>query len=522
MTPPLHPPPAPRADARLQIGHWRVDEAADALSLDGRTVKLEPRTMRLLLALAARPGQVIGSEELLATVWPGLVVTGQSLYQAIGELRQILRADARTGDFIVNVPRKGYRLVAPVARQDAGLPTVAVLPFRDMGLAPGLAFLPETLLGGLILELSRQPDLLPLARGTMQACTGDARPLSRLASELGARYVVDGTLAQWSDALHVECEFVDAATGTVVASEAFSLPEGHWPVLAATVVGRLARTARLEITQHAVRAEPAEASGALVLAMRAWVELYGRPQTRASNDRAWALAAEALTHDDHLGAAWNALAYCEWRAAQYGWSDQAWAPLLAQAVAHAQRATELAPADPDGHYTLGLSTYTVGELERAEASLRHCLAISASYAPAWGCLGLVRAVRGHPEETSALCERALQLSPREPLRAIWHWAEACALSMLGRDELAYERACLGVAANADFPSCHLAAAVSAWRLGRAEAARRHVAALRGGPATSAERLRRTMRALEAEPWASGFLADLQRAGLPAHDTESGG
>ena len=89
----------------MTIGRWRADPAADTLTLDERTVKLEPRTMRLLMALAERPGGVCASEALLDTVWPGVIVTGHSLYQAIGELRAVLKADTHTGEFITTVPR---------------------------------------------------------------------------------------------------------------------------------------------------------------------------------------------------------------------------------------------------------------------------------------------------------------------------------------------------------------------------------------------------------------------------------
>ena len=104
-------PPAP-----FEVGRWLVDPATDQITLDRKPVKLEPRTMRLLVTLAERPGTVYTSDALLDAVWPGVVVTGQSLYQAIGELRSVLKADTQTGDFIATVPRKGYRLIAPVAR----------------------------------------------------------------------------------------------------------------------------------------------------------------------------------------------------------------------------------------------------------------------------------------------------------------------------------------------------------------------------------------------------------------------
>lgn len=514
--------------APFTVGRWRVDPAIDAVELDGRVCKLEPRTMRLLTTLAARPGEVLGSQELLDAVWPGVIVTGQSLYQAVAALRAVLKADAATAGFIANVPRKGYRLVAPVGpvlrppAPGAAARSVAVLPFRDLGVAAGLSFLPEALLAGLIQELSRQPDLAPIARGTMLSYAGRRASPRTIADELGVRYVLDGTITQAGDELLIACEFVDAASDSVLASEAVQVPCARWPELAQRVTGRLARAARLQLSGHAARAAdaaPVEDLSALELAMRAWVELYGRPQNRETNDRAWHFAAGALRRDESVGAAWNALAFCEWRAAQYGWTDgggsgRGWAALLADAVAHAQRATSLAPSDPDGYYTLGLATHTSGEPARAEANLRHCIEISASYAPAYALLGLVRAVRGHPQETAAWCERAFALSPREPLRVVWHWTEAFAASLLGQEEKALERASLGIAANPDHPACYLVAAVSSLRLGHADDAARHVAALRRSAFSSIERLRRLLPPMRVEPWASAFLADLQAAGLP--------
>ncbi|CAN5631726.1 hypothetical protein BH09PSE5_BH09PSE5_46400 [soil metagenome] len=557
---------------RFMVGRWLADTAIDTLTLDGRTVKLEPRTMRLLAALAERPGEVCSSQDLLGKVWAGVIVTDQSLYQAVGELRSVLKADTVSGEFIATVPRKGYRLVAPVRRslppasgsgtgagpdsglnshshtgsgsgadsssgsdpvpassQSATLPstpttpptpaarTVAVLPFRDLGLSPSLSFLPETLLGDLVLELSRQPGLTTIARGTMLSYRGLAVSPRRIADDLKVRYVVDGAISLMGERLSISCDLIDASSDAVLASEALEVPAANWAELAQRVVGRLVRVWRLEVSEHAARAVDVggpERASALELAMRAWVELYCRPQNRETNDRAWTWAAEAVRRDASIGAAWNVLAYCEYRAVQFDWQEEHPDTVLADAVAHAERATALSPSDPDAHYTLGLVLFIAGELVRGQASLRHCLEISASYAPAYGLLALVVNAEGHPEQAFDLAARALALSPREPLRAIWHWGEACAASMLGREEDALAYASRGIAANPAFPPCYLAAVVAARRLGREDEAARFVSVLRTTAFSSVERVRERMHTLtRVEPWGSAFLAELLAAGL---------
>src|SRR5918994_3518294 len=103
-------------NAPFRLGEWQVDPALDQISRGPETVRLEPRTMRLLVRLAQTPGQVVSSRELLDTVWAGVVVGPASVYQAISQLRRLLGDTDPVPTFIVTVPRKGYRLIAPVQR----------------------------------------------------------------------------------------------------------------------------------------------------------------------------------------------------------------------------------------------------------------------------------------------------------------------------------------------------------------------------------------------------------------------
>lgn len=112
------------ANGPFQVGQWRVDPDLNQISCERETLRLEPRTMRLLVRLAATPGQVVSSRELLDTVWAGVVVGPASVYQAISQLRKLLGDTDPVPTFIATVPRKGYRLVAPVRRIDEPVPEV--------------------------------------------------------------------------------------------------------------------------------------------------------------------------------------------------------------------------------------------------------------------------------------------------------------------------------------------------------------------------------------------------------------
>lgn len=102
----------------LRIGAWRVASALDEISRDGATVKLEPRAMRLLLCLADHAGQVVSVDQLLDAVWKDVVVTPDSVYQAVAGLRRALGDTSKEPAYIANVLRRGYRLVASVAPWD--------------------------------------------------------------------------------------------------------------------------------------------------------------------------------------------------------------------------------------------------------------------------------------------------------------------------------------------------------------------------------------------------------------------
>ena len=115
---------------RLRIADWEVDPTLDEIRRGAEVVKLEPRKMQLLMALARRPGELVTTEELFDQVWKDVVVTQSSVYQSIAQLRRVLGDDTEAPRFIVTVPRKGYRLVAPVspvapAAADASLPETA-------------------------------------------------------------------------------------------------------------------------------------------------------------------------------------------------------------------------------------------------------------------------------------------------------------------------------------------------------------------------------------------------------------
>src|SRR5579863_8076904 len=103
------------AHSLLRIADLRVDPTLDEICKDGRTIKLEPKAMQLLLCLAERAGRVVSVDELLDVVWKDVVVGQDSVYAAVAALRRTLGDDPKKPRYIANVVRRGYRLIAPVS-----------------------------------------------------------------------------------------------------------------------------------------------------------------------------------------------------------------------------------------------------------------------------------------------------------------------------------------------------------------------------------------------------------------------
>src|SRR5580700_4884631 len=114
----------------LRVGAWRVDPRLGQISRQGEVIRVEARTMKLLLCLAERAGEVVSIDDLLNQVWSGVIVTPDSVYQAVASLRRLLGDDAKQPAYIATVPRLGYRLVASVR------PWVAEIDVQELGSPP--------------------------------------------------------------------------------------------------------------------------------------------------------------------------------------------------------------------------------------------------------------------------------------------------------------------------------------------------------------------------------------------------
>jgi len=255
----------------LLIGDWCVNPASGQISRDGQNVRVEARTMRLLICLANRAGEAVSIDELLEQVWAGVIVTPDSVYQTVALLRRLLGDDPKQPSYIATVPRLGYRMVAAVSpwvdkpaaprlsgvdwffviagaalslalvvgfflyakvrsnAQAASPPvstaaqnSVAVLPFLDLtSESMDQEYFADGMTEEIIDRLSKIPGLRVPPPTSSFTFKGKNMPITDIARSLGVAYVLDGSLRKSGSMMRVAARLVRADNGFVVWSETY-------------------------------------------------------------------------------------------------------------------------------------------------------------------------------------------------------------------------------------------------------------------------------------------------------------
>ncbi|HEX7137985.1 MAG TPA: winged helix-turn-helix domain-containing protein [Vicinamibacterales bacterium] len=250
---------------RLRVGAWCVNPAAGQISRNGETARLEARTMRLLLCLAERPGEVVSIEELLDQAWSGVIVGPDSVYQAVASLRRLLGDDSREPRYIATVPRLGYRMVATVGPWEEPRPadapgrralrrtsvvwaagaalcvaivlmlgsvasrttptkSIAVLPFLDLTEGMKEEEFADGMTEELIDRLSKIPGVQVPPPTSSFYFKGKKIPVADIARSLGVSYVLDGSVRKSGTRLRVAARLVRPNDGYVIWSESYDRP----------------------------------------------------------------------------------------------------------------------------------------------------------------------------------------------------------------------------------------------------------------------------------------------------------
>jgi TolB-like protein/Tfp pilus assembly protein PilF len=172
---------------------------------DGKVVALRQRSFTLLAALAAAPGAVVKAA-LMEAAWPDVTVEDGNLAVQIAALRKALGQRPDGEDWIVTVPRVGYRLLRDMGpHHELGgltLPLLAILPFHNLGGSEDERHVADGLVQDLVNALGRFRDFeLVDQKGGEQG------------RESRGRYVIEGGVRRTGGQLRITMQLVDGETG---------------------------------------------------------------------------------------------------------------------------------------------------------------------------------------------------------------------------------------------------------------------------------------------------------------------
>jgi TolB-like protein len=209
-----------------RFGPFLVDRRSACLRRDGVVVPLRPRTFDVLTYLTQHPGRLVPRTELIDECLAEPQCHAEFAAQCIKEIRHALHDDTQA--IIETVSKRGYLFALPVIAVDGNdaplsaeagesralplpdRPSIAVLPFDNMSGDPDQDYFADGISEDLITGLSRIRWLFVIARNSTFVYKGRAVDVRQVASKLGVRYVLEGSVRRAGQRLRVSAQLIDA------------------------------------------------------------------------------------------------------------------------------------------------------------------------------------------------------------------------------------------------------------------------------------------------------------------------
>ena len=522
----LEKPPA--AATRLRFGAFVLDLQRAELLREGVAVPLRPKAFALLALLAQQAGRMLPKEEILDTIWPGVVVTEDSLTQCVHELRTALGEHG--AGLVRTVPRRGYRFDGEVrsdasdvsdASLRAGAHSVPATNRRErlaawlggaltlgllaaLGILAGLrastpppanstpplsiVVLPlvnadggadwfsDALSNDLTTELGQVWGSFVISRETAFTYKGKAADPRVVARELGVRYVVQGSVRREGERVRMDLAMVDGRSGALHWSHQVDGNRARLQASMDEIAKQIARSLSVQMYrssgEHAATLKPDQVD-ADDIAMQGWA-VWFRGFTPENLREAGRLFEAAVARDPASIRGWGGVAVTNGIGAGIGWVADRRA-----AMARLQQASDrLQTLDSESLFAFlakGNLVYQNGDYEAALLVNAETAKRFPSHAPTQFSRGLDMMNLGRFDECIEPAKRALRLGPRDTFVGIWNWQIGTCHFMRGeyREAAQFARAAQQGGPKLPLPPLLLAASLA--REGNTEEARGIVA-----------------------------------------------
>jgi TolB-like protein/class 3 adenylate cyclase len=317
-------------------------------------------------------------------------------------------------------------------------PSIAVLPFQNMSGDPDQEYFVDGMVEEITTAISRLPCLFVIARNSSFAYKGKSPDLRQVGRELGVRYVLEGSVRKSGNRVRITGQLIDTTTGAHIWADRFDGAlddifemQDH---VASSVVGAIEPKLRQSEIERAGR-KPTESLDAYDFYLRALAQFH--KLAAESHSEAVRLASQALDIDPRCAPAAALIGYIYVMQVSQGWVrlDRA---RLAEIRDLAKRAVQDGRDDPDTLWMAALVIGFTGDAQTALSVVERALSLNPNSAHAWMQRGYIECFLNRPEPAVEALQRAMRLSPLDPLDYYFFGGLAMAALEAGRYEEAVE------------------------------------------------------------------------------------
>jgi TolB-like protein/DNA-binding winged helix-turn-helix (wHTH) protein/Tfp pilus assembly protein PilF len=334
----------------FKVGQWTVAPDLNSLERDGRTLRLEPKVMQVLLTLAEQPGEVVTKEELIHRVWAETFVTDDVLIRSISELRKAFGDNPREPTYIQTVAKGGYRILVPVisdgreqgrARRQNTMWQItlaafvvfaiaasaayyylrtnvrpasvmlAVLAFENLSGDPEQVYFSDGLTEEMTDQLGRlQPEQLRvIARTSSMRYKGSNKSIAEIGRELHADYVIEGSVRQEGGKVRISAQLIQVKDESELWTRSFDRDLSHILELQGEVAQAIVNEIKVKLTPSE-QARLASARPVNPEAHEAYLKgrYYWNKRTRSSLKKSVQYFEQAIAKDPSYAVAYAGLA----------------------------------------------------------------------------------------------------------------------------------------------------------------------------------------------------------------------
>ncbi|MGO4571456.1 adenylate/guanylate cyclase domain-containing protein [Microvirga sp. 2TAF3] len=353
---------------------------------------------------------------------PGAICISGKVYDEVGDrLPYGFRNEGEKSIRNIARPIRIYSFAggSPAGRRPAlavpDKPSIAVLPFDTMSENHDSGFLADGIAEDIIAALSRVRSFFVIARNSTFTYKGRAVNVQEVSRDLGVRYVLEGSVRRIRDRVRITAQLDDGTTGAHLwadhydgtVEDIFDLQDR----ITASVVGAIQPSIRAAEVERARRKRP-DSLNAYDLVMQALPYVWSLDV--ASNRVATKLLEEALRLDPTYPLALSLSSWCSGQRIIYNWSKDP-AQDRRDALDKAYAAADLAADDPLVLTVLGAAQTITREYQAGLLLLEKALALDPNLAWAWNRSGWLRNFLDDPDTGIEHFERAIRLSPFDPM-----------------------------------------------------------------------------------------------------------